>query len=130
MNDILPTLYKQILTIPIDAEPGDLPHLQSAAGTPFGTEENIENLEQLWIWSAGMMGVRMYVYVLGAPIGCTGSVKEMPHRKWKEIDLQPCCWPQLTLPGWCLVSLLFLYGISFTDPVLNYWLNMMRHYEL
>ena len=64
--------YKQILTIPIDAEPGDLPHLQSAAGTPIGTEENIENLEKLWIWSAGMLGVRMYVYVLG--LGCTDWV--------------------------------------------------------
>ena len=41
----------------------------------------------------------------------------MPHRKWREIDLQPCCWLQLALPGWCLVSLLFLYGVSFTDPV-------------
>ena len=59
--------YKQILTIPIDAEPGDLPHLQSAAGTPFGTEENIENLEQLWIWSAGRYDGCTYVRV------CIGS---------------------------------------------------------
>ena len=40
----------------------------------------------------------------------------MPHMKWREIDLQPCCWLQLALPGWCLVSLLFLYGVSFSDP--------------
>ena len=38
----------------------------------------------------------------------TGSVNEMPHKKWREIDLQPSCWLQLALPGWCLVSLLFL----------------------
>ena len=38
----------------------------------------------------------------------TGSGNETPHRKWREIDLQPSCWLQLALPGWCLVSLLFL----------------------
>ena len=38
----------------------------------------------------------------------TGSGNETPHRKWGEIDLQPSCWLQLALPGWCLVSLLFL----------------------
>ena len=29
----------------------------------------------------------------------TGSGNETPHRKWREIDLQPCCWLQLALPG-------------------------------
>ena len=47
-----------------------------------------------------------------------GSVKLMPDRKLREIDLQPCRWLQLALPGWRLVSLLFLYGVSFTDPVM------------
>ena len=47
----------------------------------------------------------------------TGYVNEMPHRKWREIDLQPCCWLQLALPGWCLFSPLFLGGVSLTDPV-------------
>ena len=50
-------------------------------------------------------------------IACTGSVNETPHRKWREIDLQLPCWLQLTLLGWCLASLPFLYGVSFTDPV-------------
>ena len=35
----------------------------------------------------------------------------------QEIHLQPCYGLQLAQPGWCLVSLLFLYGISFTGPV-------------
>ena len=50
-------------------------------------------------------------------IACTGSVNETPHRKWREIDLQLPCWLQLTLLGWCLASLPFLYGVSSTDPV-------------
>ena len=32
-----------------------------------------------------------------------GVVRETSHRKWREIDLQPSCWLQLALPGWCLV---------------------------
>ena len=40
-------------------------------------------------------------------ISFTGSVNEMPHRKWREIDIQPSCWLQLALPGWCLFSPLF-----------------------
>ena len=38
-------------------------------------------------------------------------------RKWREIDLQPSCWLQLALPGWCLVSLHFLQDVSLTTPV-------------
>ena len=63
------------------------------------------------------------------PCSChtTGSVNETPHRKWRKIDPQPCCWLQLALPGWCLFSPLFpggvsspLFpgGVSLTDPVL------------
>ena len=46
----------------------------------------------------------------------------MPHGKWREIDLQLPCWLQLTLLGWCLVSLPFPGGISFEDPVEEWWL--------
>ena len=52
--------------------------------------------------------------------GSTRSVKETPHRKWGEIDLRPCCWLHLALPGWCLFSPLFLRGgggVSSTNPV-------------
>ena len=41
----------------------------------------------------------------------------MPHRKWREIDLQPCSWLQLALSGWCLFSLFFWGSVSLTDPV-------------
>ena len=50
----------QILTIPIDAEPGDLPHIQSAGGarSPYGLptrrDDNNDELDQIWIWSAGI----------------------------------------------------------------------------
>ena len=61
-----------------------------------------------------------------------------PFRKWGEIDLKPCCWLQLVLPGWCLVSLLFLLGVSFTDPVevlvdglciglMGFWEEISKH---
>ena len=49
---------------------------------------------------------------------CTQSVRS-PHRKCRGIDLQPSCWLQLSLPGWCLVSLPFLCSVYFTDPVLH-----------
>ena len=62
----------------------------------------------------GSYWVSWYTIIQG---GVTGSVNETSHRKWREIDLQPCCWLQLALPGWCLVSLLFLCGVSLTDPV-------------
>ena len=50
----------QILTIPIDAEPGDLPHIQSAGGAPSPyvlptrRDDNNDELDQIWIWSAGI----------------------------------------------------------------------------
>ena len=52
----------------------------------------------------------------------TGVVRETPHRKQREIDLQPSSCPQLNLPGWCLVSIPFLWGISLTTPVFEVYM--------
>ena len=43
----------------------------------------------------------------------------MPHGKWREVDLQLPSWLQLTLLGWCLVSLPFPGGVSFEHPVVH-----------
>ena len=59
---------------------------------------------------AGYSGTRL--------ICTTGLVNETPHRKWREIDLQPSCWLQLALAGWCLFPPLFPGNVSLTDPVL------------
>ena len=51
---------------------------------------------------------RGIIEVRRAPRHRTGVVRETPYRKYRKIDLQPSCWLQLALPGWCLVSLPFL----------------------
>ena len=74
----------------------------------------------IFISNACSCTLRAWKARIELPLRYTGSVKLTPHGKWREIDLQPSCWMQLALLGWCYVSLHFLWGVYFTDPVVHF----------
>ena len=50
---------------------------------------------------------------------CTVNVSRMSHRKWRESKQQLTSWPDLALPGCCLVCLHILCDILLTFTVVT-----------
>ena len=61
-------------------------------------------------WEAGVVVCKLIRYtVLDISLGCLpGSSEKRLTGNRGKLTFQPSCWLQMALPGWCLVSLLFL----------------------
>ena len=56
----------------------------------------------------------------------TVRVDSLPHMKWKKIKQQPSMLPGPAVPGWCWISLHFLWG-KLSTPTVQFCLKRQEH---